>query len=70
MSAELITWALIGMYALLITSSAAISAYYEGKRKGFVEGYDSGYEVGCAVGEFKTLCSLIERDMDEGGDDE
>ena len=70
MSAELIAWALIGVYALLITSSAAVSAYYEGKRKGFLDGYGSGFEAGCVAGEFKALCSLIERDMNESGDDE
>ena len=54
------------MYAVGI----AIATYYEGKTKGFSQGYDEGYEVGCMAGEFKALCRLIERDMDEDGDAE
>lgn len=63
MSAELFRLVILGMYAVGI----AIAAYYEGKTKGFLEGYDSGYRAGCLAGEFKALCSLIERDMDEVG---
>ena len=66
MSAEVFRLVILGMYAVGI----AIAAYYEGKTKGFLEGYDSGYKVGCAAGEFTALCSLIERDMDGGGDEE
>ena len=66
MSVEVFRLVILGMYAIGI----AIATYYEGKTKGFLEGYDSGYEVGCMAGEFKALCRLIERDMDEGGDAE
>ena len=66
MSAEVFRLVILGMYAVGI----AIATYYEGKTKGFMEGYDSGYEVGCIDGKFKALCSFIERDTDEGGDAE
>lgn len=66
MSAEVFRLVILGMYAVGI----AIATYYEGKTKGFLQGYDEGYEVGCMAGEFKALCRLIERDMDEGGDAE
>lgn len=66
MSAEVFRLVILGMYAVGI----AIAAYYEGKTKGFSDGYDEGYAVGCMAGEFKALCSLIERDMDEGDDAE
>ena len=60
-----------GVFRLVIIGicavNIAIAAYYEGKTRGFIEGYDSGYEVGCVAGEFKAL---IERDMDGGGDEE
>ena len=39
MSAELFRLVILGMYAVGI----AIAAYYEGKTKGFLEGYDSGW---------------------------
>ena len=66
MSTEVFRLVILGIYAVGI----AIAAYYEGKTKGFLEGYGEGYEVGCMAGEFKALCSLIERDMDGGGDAE
>ena len=66
MSAEVFRLVILGMYAVGI----AIATYYEGKTKGFMEGYDSGYEVGCIAGEFKALCRLVEHDMDEDGDSE
>lgn len=66
MSVEVFRLVILGMYAVGI----AIAAYYKGKTKGFLHGYDEGYEVGCMAGEFIALCSLIERDMDEGGDAE
>jgi len=65
-SAEVFRLVILGMYAVGI----AIATYYEGKTKGFSQGYDEGYKVGCIAGEFKALCRLIERDMDEGGDAE
>ena len=66
MSAEVFRLVILGMYAVGI----AIAAYYEGKTKGFLQGFDEGYTVGCMAGEFKALYRLIERDMDEGGDAE
>lgn len=66
MSAEVFRLVILGICAV----SIAIVTYYEGKTKGFMEGYDSGYEVGCIAGEFKALCSLTKRDMDEGGNAE
>lgn len=63
---EMFSWVILAIYAVGI----AIAAYYKGKTKGFLEGYDSGYKVGCIDGKFKALCSLIERNMDEGGDAE
>ena len=66
MSVEVFRLVILGMYAVGI----AIATYYRGKTKGFLQGYDEGYELGCMAGEFKALCRLIERDMDEDGDAE
>ena len=66
MSVEVFMLVILGEYAVGI----AIAAYYRGKAKGFLQGYDRGYEVGCMDGKFKALYRLIERDMDEGGDAE
>lgn len=66
MSAEVFRLVILGMYAVGI----AIATYYRGKTKGFIEGFDNGYELGCMAGEFKALCSLTEFDMDEVGDGE
>lgn len=66
MSVEMFRLVILGICAVGI----AIATYYEGKTKGFLQGYDEGYTIGCMDGEFKALCSLIERDMDEGDDAE
>lgn len=66
MSAEVFRLIILGIYAV----GVSIATYYEGKTKGFSQGYDEGYAVGCKAGEFKAFCTLIEREMDEGGDEE
>ena len=49
---------------------AALTGWIVGQIGGYDAGCSDGYMLGYAVGEFKALCSLIERDMDEGGDAE
>lgn len=66
MSVEVFRLVILGVYAIGI----AIATYYEGKTKGFLQGYDEGYKVGCMAGKFETLSSFIEYDMNEAGDAE
>lgn len=54
----------------LFEISLAIAAYYEGNRRGFNEGYESGFKIGVLIGEAKTAFGALIRSMYESGDAE
>ena len=54
----------------LFEISLAIAAYYEGNRRGFNEGYESGFKIGVLIGKAETAFGALIRSMYEGGDAE
>lgn len=60
----------MAVMSVLFEISLAIAAYYEGKRKGFDDGYESGFKIGVLIGEAKTAFGALIRSMYESGDAE
>lgn len=59
-----------GFTLVIAAICAALAGWLVGQIGGYDVGCSDGYMLGYAVGEFNALCSIIECDMDEGGDEE